>query len=264
MSARLPGHSLSEGSTACSCGEESPTVASDRARRRWHRAHKEERRAAEFPADHGRERDSEGHCLCRVCHDRQRESKARHQGSESAQRRRHEWNRQQTLTGGRPNESGWPVMVQQGRGSWLIARSCLRCHALRMADEFCAARGGKRRSICKACDLASLRASTTPERAKQNRDAYYERNREAEDQRTKTNRTDRQHRSLDRATRSAERRQWTGPELELVATRDDLTLNQLAAMLGRTYAAVAKQSSLIRRDLGMSPLIAGAEAARRD
>ena len=30
---------------------------------------------------------------------------------------------------------------------------------------------------------------------------------------------------------------WTGPELE-VASRDDLTAEQIALMLGRTYAAV--------------------------
>ncbi len=39
---------------------------------------------------------------------------------------------------------------------------------------------------------------------------------------------------------------WTGPEVELV-DRDDMTLSEMAVMLGRTYAAVVEMRSKLRR-----------------
>lgn len=40
---------------------------------------------------------------------------------------------------------------------------------------------------------------------------------------------------------------WTGPDMELVM-RDDLTLAELASMLGRTYASVAAMRTKVRHD----------------
>lgn len=42
-------------------------------------------------------------------------------------------------------------------------------------------------------------------------------------------------------------KQWTGPELEL-ASRDDLTANEVAAILGRTFAAVHATRKRIKKD----------------
>lgn len=41
---------------------------------------------------------------------------------------------------------------------------------------------------------------------------------------------------------------WTGPELEIVATRTDLSTRDLAAMLGRTIASVSTKRSLVQHD----------------
>lgn len=42
--------------------------------------------------------------------------------------------------------------------------------------------------------------------------------------------------------------EWTGPELEIVATRTDLTARELAAALGRTIAAVRAARHRVRRE----------------
>lgn len=42
--------------------------------------------------------------------------------------------------------------------------------------------------------------------------------------------------------------QWTGAEMEIVATRDDLTLTQLARMLGRSRAGVTYARNRVRND----------------
>lgn len=55
----------------------------------------------------------------------------------------------------------------------------------------------------------------------------------------------RQAQTLDQAARRGQ--QWTGPELELVA-RTDLTSREVAAMIGRTYYAVAKARERLRGD----------------
>lgn len=44
---------------------------------------------------------------------------------------------------------------------------------------------------------------------------------------------------------------WTGPELELLITRDDLSHSDLALMLGRTYYAVARKRNQLRREQGL-------------
>jgi len=41
---------------------------------------------------------------------------------------------------------------------------------------------------------------------------------------------------------------WTGPELEL-AMRSDLTVKQIALMIGRTYSAVSRMREKLRRDV---------------
>jgi len=44
--------------------------------------------------------------------------------------------------------------------------------------------------------------------------------------------------------------EWTGPELELLLTRDDLSNRELALMLGRTYYAVCRRRSIVRIEAG--------------
>jgi uncharacterized protein YfaS (alpha-2-macroglobulin family) len=53
-----------------------------------------------------------------------------------------------------------------------------------------------------------------------------------------------QRASLDTATRYGY--QWTGPELEIVC-RDDLTAAEMAALLGRTVAAVSTKRKRIHQ-----------------
>lgn len=72
---------------------------------------------------------------------------------------------------------------------------------------------------------------------------YQEANREEVNQRTDARRRPIQNRSLEVARRSGF--QWTGPELELIA-RPDLTAEQAAAMLGRTYFAVMTARKRLR------------------
>jgi hypothetical protein len=85
-----------------------------------------------------------------------------------------------------------------------------------------------------------------------NRDAVSERDRRRKAaNRERDNERDRRRRATVQAeTTDAARRHgyvWTGPELEIVA-RDDLTVKQIALMLGRTYTAVEKARERIRRD----------------
>jgi hypothetical protein len=75
---------------------------------------------------------------------------------------------------------------------------------------------------------------------------YQEANREELNQRTYVRRRPIQNRSLEEARRNGF--QWTGPELELIA-RPDLTAEQAADMLGRTYFAVVR----MRRRLHVEP-----------
>ena len=72
---------------------------------------------------------------------------------------------------------------------------------------------------------------------------YQEANREEINQRTDARRRPIQNRSLEEAHRNGF--QWTGPELELIV-RPDLTTQQAAAMLGRTYFAVMKARARLR------------------
>jgi ParB-like chromosome segregation protein Spo0J len=58
-------------------------------------------------------------------------------------------------------------------------------------------------------------------------------------------RTEAQAESLAAATNYG--KQWTGPELE-IAARDDLTTKEVAAMLGRSFAAVVNMRRLLRCD----------------
>lgn len=51
--------------------------------------------------------------------------------------------------------------------------------------------------------------------------------------------------TLPTATKSGQH--WTGPEME-VAMREDLTVTEIAKMLGRTYKAVAARRALCRSD----------------
>lgn len=61
-------------------------------------------------------------------------------------------------------------------------------------------------------------------------------------------------------------KEWTGPELELAA-RTDLTAEEVASMLGRTYAAVARMRERLQREpkyANVAGISRGSEAAHRD
>lgn len=56
---------------------------------------------------------------------------------------------------------------------------------------------------------------------------------------------ERRNRTADRAKR--QRQQWTGPELE-IASRTDLSITEIALLLGRTYSAVVNVRVKLKRD----------------
>jgi hypothetical protein len=70
----------------------------------------------------------------------------------------------------------------------------------------------------------------------------------------------RQARTLEQAKRH--RYMWTGPELE-IAARSDLTVQQIALMLGRTYYAVRGMRWLVRQGDPRKAFLAGLGAATR-
>ena len=55
---------------------------------------------------------------------------------------------------------------------------------------------------------------------------------------------------------------WTGPELE-IASRSDLTIAEIAGMLGRTFAAVATRRQLLQVDPRQYALLGAASASTK-
>lgn len=100
----------------------------------------------------------------------------------------------------------------------LLAKSCKRCGTLRMGGDFYTRPSGLRDSECISCKR----------------------------QLAVSYRDKRQQESLARASRNGY--VWTGAELELLATRDDLTRHELAEMLGRTFAAVTLKRAQVKKD----------------
>jgi len=91
---------------------------------------------------------------------------------------------------------------------WLLAKTCIVCGVLRQRDEFLiAGRLQRRVSTCSTCWPALLAERAAVVQARTARSAGHH---------------------------GAE---WTGPEIEIVL-RPDLTAEEVAAMLGRTYNAV--------------------------
>ena len=104
------------------------------------------------------------------------------------------------------------------------------------------------------------RAGINPEKERERARRYREANAENERERKRRWRVANREKANERARRrqvaaqaqttDAARRHgyvWTGPELE-IAARDDLTVEQIALMLGRTYNAVASARRRIRHD----------------
>lgn len=108
--------------------------------------------------------------------------------------------------------------------SWLIAKSCRRCLLLLPRSEFGERPEGGWASICRRCNSAQV----SDRRA----DAEY---RAQFDARTRGNQHAKQREAVEAARNH--RKEWTGPELELVM-RDDLTDREKAEKLGRTFYAV--------------------------
>lgn len=72
--------------------------------------------------------------------------------------------------------------------------------------------------------------------------------------RSRRHRVAAQARTLDRATRHG--RQWTGPELEILA-REDLTIEQKALLLGRSYKAIDAKTWKLNREEPATSWLAG-------
>ncbi|MCR1785289.1 hypothetical protein KVF89_22305 [Nocardioides carbamazepini] len=119
---------------------------------------------------------------------------------------------------GRREKLGLVMRPRPERDEWLIARTCTECGQLRWREEYrVLGRDRQRVSTCVACMDAALTERTAAA----------------------------QERTAGTARRHAQR--WTGAEVE-IARRDDLTVEQAAAMLGRTYHAVVKVRYRASRD----------------
>lgn len=206
------------------------------------------------PLAHGEQRDRSGHCICQACKDKHAARV-----------------RQRYRALAKPNEKPgrWPVCLPRGRQTWLLARSCIECGVFKMAENFQRS-PGKYGSNCSACRWTALARDHkwSPERTRayfdgkkdefsEKRAIRYRENRDSELQRSTAHAKKLNEATIPSARRSAESLQWTGPELELVATRDDLTVSELASMLGRTYYAVTRKRCEVRSGKGMEPIIAG-------
>ena len=104
----------------------------------------------------------------------------------------------------------------------LVARTCIRCGSLKGAECFHRVPEGWSR-VCYSCEGAKVRAARTDV----DRESFHEM--------SERSRRERQSKTAPAANHGKE---WTGVEMELVATRRDLTAVELAQMLGRTYHAV--------------------------
>lgn len=116
----------------------------------------------------------------------------------------------------------------------LLARTCVTCGILRPGDGYPHTGTGNRSRACTTCRGRAYRAGLTGDA----RDDWLSR---ASRRGRRIN-----SESQEFAVRSGY--QWTGPELELVATRRDLAVAELARMLGRSHAAVASQRQRIQVD----------------
>ena len=137
---------------------------------------------------------------------------------------------------------------------------CWACKETKPADEFTKDRTRKNghRPLCVECNRAKVKAwqAANPDKVRAN----YARRQETGRQSEAARRFYRNHpevlvtssarlRALNNETlQTAERAgcEWTGAEMELIM-RDDLTVKQMAVMLGRSYWAVLNRRQLIRR-----------------
>lgn len=116
----------------------------------------------------------------------------------------------------------------------LLARTCKFCGAFLPGDAFRRdSRYGIRSFACDLCRGRRTVAGWSQEKWEAAR------SRRKEEMRQRARRT--------RATARRGGYEWTGPELE-IAARDDLTVMEMALMLGRSYNAVIKKRGLLRRD----------------
>lgn len=120
----------------------------------------------------------------------------------------------------------------------LVARSCVGCGEIKMADEF-AIKSSRCRPCASRHTVDWQRSHLSPQ---QQSDATIRKHQK------------RQAKSLDTASRRGY--QWTGPEFELLA-RDDLSNVQLAEMLGRTFHAVRFMRHQLKRQLPRAVYMAG-------
>lgn len=133
----------------------------------------------------------------------------------------------------------------------LVARTCDVCGVLRPAASFTLSTGGYRGRECRGCQSRRRRAKWDAADYAQVAAAERQRRRKWDNDRRETVAaehlaTERRHnaRSLDSAQRH--RQDWTLAEMKVVG-REDLTARQAAELLGRSYFAVSKQRSRMKK-----------------
>lgn len=151
------------------------------------------------------------------------------------------------------------IMINEGnRARWskeaaaigtrpLVAKTCPLCEELLPAWRFQKQQRGFYATNCARCNQRERMAQMDPEKRARILNDALARSKAEND------------RARDHAWRNGE--QWTGPELELVA-REDLSVKQVAAMIGRTPYAVSTRRWLLNID-PMTDLVAGLPRQRR-
>lgn len=117
------------------------------------------------------------------------------------------------------------MRLPRGRARWLLAKSCAYCGELLPPTAFPKGKSGYHKSYCKRCESEVNMDRRLTDEVYADRFYRYSLERHQEEQR------------LAKAKASNQRKEWTGPELELVMRRD-LTDRQKAEILGRTFYAV--------------------------
>ena len=127
----------------------------------------------------------------------------------------------------------------------LLARTCRACGLLLSGSAFTLdGRDGRRDHKCTACRHRAYNKTATESARQKMRD------------RTAAFVASEQRRTLDAANRHGY--VWTGPELEFLATRPELTTAEQALALGRSYAAVAHKRRALRVPIPNAVYLAGA------
>lgn len=137
-------------------------------------------------------------------------------------------------------------------GYRLVAFSCHHCHDLitNALDRVLTTRDPAPHGWCRRC-----REQYDRTRFRDRSKTTYTKPRRVQRAHTERGRMRYQCESIDAAYNAG--KEWTGPELEIVA-RADLTSREAARLLGRSYAAVRVQRSRLRQEPYRTRLLVGA------